>query len=32
MMLCIVVILLSAARKWLAVLSGRLPALDLSEA
>jgi len=32
MMLCVVVILLTAARKWLAVLSGRLPALDLSEA
>jgi carbon starvation protein len=32
MMACVVIILVSASRKWLLVLTGRVPALDLSEA
>jgi len=32
MMMCVVIILISAARKWVGVLTGRVPALDLSEA
>jgi carbon starvation protein len=32
MMLCVVIILVSAARRWLLVLTGRLPALELAEA
>ncbi len=32
MMACVVIILASAVRKWLLVLTGRVPALDLSEA
>src|SRR5262245_48197286 len=31
MMVCVVVILLSAARRWLQVLTGRAPALELAE-
>jgi carbon starvation protein len=32
MMICVVVILVSAARRWLLVLTGRAPALELAEA
>jgi len=32
MMICVVVILVSASRRWLMVLSGRLPHMDLSDA
>ena len=32
MMLCVVIILVSATRRWVMVLSGRLPQMDLSEA
>jgi len=32
MMVCVVIILASATRRWVMVLSGRLPQMDLSEA
>jgi hypothetical protein len=32
MMVCVVIILGSAARRWVMVLTGRLPQMDLSEA
>jgi carbon starvation protein len=32
MMVCVVIILVSATRRWVMVLSGRLPQMDLSEA
>jgi carbon starvation protein CstA len=32
MMLCAIVILVSAARRWLMVMTGKVPALELAEA
>ena len=32
MMICVVIILISAARRWMLVLTGRVPALELAEA